>query len=306
MRISQFFSTAFAVVLFLLVPLESANTVTPKILVSLRPFHSLAANVMQGVATPTLLIDAKQSPHTFHLRPSDVELIYDADLVVWVGPELEFFLKPLLENRHNQLQILTIKDMKLLPLQADAHQLSHHKHGVTDPHLWLNPQNAKRFVTKLAAVLQQLDPEHFEQYAENAQRLTKQLDTLDSELQTKLKPYQDQPFLVFHDSLRYFANHYKLQGLRILTPNPEQPITVKQYTDSKRNIKTLGIKCLFKEAQFDPPIIKKLAKSTGISVGTLDPLGTTQGPADQSYFVMMRNLATELVTCFSQSTSKKE
>jgi len=68
----------------------------PMVVASIRPIHSLAAAVMEGVGTPTLLIEGVASPHSYALRPSDARALAQADVVFWIGEGLETLLgKPL-------------------------------------------------------------------------------------------------------------------------------------------------------------------------------------------------------------------
>ena len=64
----------------------------PAAVASIKPIHSLLSGVMEGVGQPTLLVRGGASPHTWTLRPSDAHALEHADLVVWVGDELESFL----------------------------------------------------------------------------------------------------------------------------------------------------------------------------------------------------------------------
>ncbi|MEN8237065.1 MAG: zinc ABC transporter substrate-binding protein [Pseudomonadota bacterium] len=299
-RIYCTFLVFFSMLLYPQLHAVQPEAKVPSVLVSIRPLQSLAAGVMKGVGEPDLLMQVQQSPHTFFLRPSDIERIHKADLFVWVGPELEFFLDSLQKSMQHQLQIIRIEGMQLLPLNSTDHPHGHHHQSTTDPHLWLNPQNAKKFVIGFAEVLSRLDPNHVELYTANATVLAEKLDVLDAELKTALRPYQKQPFFVFHDSLQYFAKHYQLEGWHIITANPGQPLTVGQLSDNIENIKNLGVQCLFQEPQFDQSSIKTLAKHTGICVRTLDPLEAPQASTDQAYFAVMRNLAKTLITCFKQ------
>ena len=67
-----------------------------KVVVSIKPYHSLVSLVMQGVSEPYLLLNGNISPHTYSLRPSDAVKLQNADLVFWAGENLERFLaKPI-------------------------------------------------------------------------------------------------------------------------------------------------------------------------------------------------------------------
>ena len=282
-----------------------AETAPPKVLVSIRPFHSLATNVMQGVGQPELLIQGIQSPHTFHLKPSDVKRIHNADLVVWVGPPLEFFLPPLAHAMKKQLQIIEIPNLMLLPLNDTAHQHGHghdpkDSHHQVDPHIWLNPKNAILFVEALSKTLITMDPANAALYQRNATRLIKELTELDQELAPLLHPIQKQTFLVFHDSLQYFANHFGLTGLTMMTISPETPMTYQEIKKSEETIRTKHVKCIFHEPQFTTKIVTQLAERTGIKVDVLDPLGDDKIPDEQNYFTMMRTLADTLIDNLGQ------
>ena len=87
-------STAIAASWLLMLPAAAA----PNVVVSIKPIQSLTAALMQNVSTPSLIVDNNDSPHTFSLRPSDAQSLQSADLVVWVGPELEAFLPKALET----------------------------------------------------------------------------------------------------------------------------------------------------------------------------------------------------------------
>ncbi|MFW5680573.1 MAG: metal ABC transporter solute-binding protein, Zn/Mn family, partial [Pseudomonadota bacterium] len=65
----------------------------PDVVTSILPLQSLTAMVMDGIGEPTTLLPAGASPHAYALRPSEAARLERADLVVWVGPDLERFLE---------------------------------------------------------------------------------------------------------------------------------------------------------------------------------------------------------------------
>mgnify|MGYP006411782457 CR=1 FL=1 len=67
------------------------------VITSIKPVHSLVSAVMKGIGSPSLLIDGADTPHTYSLRPSQARQLQDADLVFWIGPELETFLEKPIE-----------------------------------------------------------------------------------------------------------------------------------------------------------------------------------------------------------------
>jgi zinc transport system substrate-binding protein len=69
-----------------------------KVVTSIKPVHSLVASVMQGVGEPSLIVDGAASPHNYALKPSQAQMLEQADVVFWVGHELEAFLEKPLET----------------------------------------------------------------------------------------------------------------------------------------------------------------------------------------------------------------
>ena len=67
------------------------------VVASVKPVHSLVSGVMEGVGKPDLIVKGAASPHTYSLKPSQAKQLEEADLVFWMGHELESFLEKPLE-----------------------------------------------------------------------------------------------------------------------------------------------------------------------------------------------------------------
>lgn len=103
----------------------------PKVVASIKPVHSLVAAVMQGVGEPDIIVDGAASPHTFALKPSTARVLAGADLVFWVGPELEAFLeKPIetLGEKAEAVELSQAHDLTLLPVREGG-DFDEHDHG---------------------------------------------------------------------------------------------------------------------------------------------------------------------------------
>jgi zinc transport system substrate-binding protein len=108
----------------------------PRVVASIAPLGSIAAAVMEGVGEPYVLLEPGASPHAYSLRPSQAQALSDAELIVWIGDELETFLaRPLeaLGDRAVQLELATLSGVELLPYREgalfDAHAHDHDDHG---------------------------------------------------------------------------------------------------------------------------------------------------------------------------------
>ena len=119
--------------LFMGGPTIAAAADAPAAVASIKPIHSLLAGVMEGVGRPHLLVEGGASPHTYSLRPSDAQVLAEADFVVWVGEFLESFLiqpiQALTADAH-VLELMRIEGVALLPVRKggvwDAHDHDEH------------------------------------------------------------------------------------------------------------------------------------------------------------------------------------
>ena len=113
----------------------SAAADAPAAVASIQPIHSLLAGVMEGAGSPHLLVRGNASPHTWSLRPSQARMLQEADLVVWVGEDLESFLARPLRSLADDAYVLELsraEGITLLPVREggvwDGHA-HHDEHG---------------------------------------------------------------------------------------------------------------------------------------------------------------------------------
>ncbi len=281
-----------------------------EVVASIQPLHSLVAGVMEGVGEPTLLIKGAGSPHGHGLRPSDARALERADLVFWIGAELESFLSPTLHALVDPERVVGFTarshEVRLLPQrragawEADAHSDGDHVEAAgIDPHIWLDPDNAVAIARIAAQALSAVDPANGKRYRANAARVAARIEALDREIAAALAPVRAVPYAVFHDGYRYFEAHYVLNPVGSVSVSPEQPPGAKRLSQIRNKIKDLGVRCVFSEPQFNPALVDTLVAGTSARSGQLDPLGARLEPGPAAYFTMMRGLARSLLGCLS-------
>ena len=106
-----------------------------KVVASIKPIHSLASYLMDGVAKPDLIVDGYASPHGFAMKPSHAKMLQNADLIFWVGEDLENFLeKPLnsIAKKAEKIELMETKGLKVLKFRErnifDEHDHDDHGH----------------------------------------------------------------------------------------------------------------------------------------------------------------------------------
>ena len=106
-----------------------------KVVASIKPIHSLASYLMDGVAKPDLIVDGYASPHGFALKPSHAKMLQNADIIFWVGEDLENFLeKPLdsIAKKAEKIELLEIKGLNKLKFRERNIFDDHDDHGHDD------------------------------------------------------------------------------------------------------------------------------------------------------------------------------
>ena len=311
-----------------------------KVVTSIKPIHSLASYLMEGVGSPDLIVDGYASPHGFALKPSHAKMLQEADLIFWVGEGLENFLeKPLksIAKKAEKIELLEIKGLKKLKFREknifdehhdhgheeeghdedghddhghdedghddhgqqeeghDDHGQEGHAHGEYDPHIWLDPANAKTILNEMVEHLIENDEKNASIYKSNLDKALKDIDKLISDVNSELN--QNISFIVFHDAYQYFENRFNVKVLGAFTVNTDVMPGAEQLSEIREIIEHDKVGCIFSEPQFNPDIINAVAKDMDIKTGVLDPLGATLDPGKGLYFKLIKNMSNSFKGC---------
>jgi zinc transport system substrate-binding protein len=287
-----------------------------KVVVTIKPIHSLVAQLMKGVGTPSLLVDGTASPHTFSLKPSGVHAIDTADVFIRVSETLEPFTRKIAAALPESVHLVTLEDapgLKLLYLRSggtfephahgeEAHEAEAEPGDAKDGHIWLDPDNAKVIVSYLAKVLSERDPADAARLKANAETLNAKVDALSSEIAAEMKPLGNRPFVVFHDAYQYFSDRFGLDAVGSITVSPDRQPSAKRLSELRQKIRALHAVCLFSEPLFQPNLVAAVSEGTDVHTGTLDPEGALLPAGPALYFELMRNLAAGFKSCLGAAS----
>ena len=285
------------------------------VVASIKPIHSLVAAVMQGVGEPTLIVKGAASPHTYTMKPSDAAALAQANVVFWTGHDMEKFMeKPLasLSGKATAVALLetpaiaTLKPREGGTFEPHEHEgeahADHDHEEETDPHFWLDPENARAAVKVIAATLSAADPAHATVYSENAARTDANLATLEANIAAELAPFKNKPFIVFHDAYQYFEKRFGLSATGSVTVSPEVQPGAARIAEIEKKIRTLGAVCIFSEPQFEPKLMDTIAAGTKTFRGELDPEGASLTEGPDLYPQLLQALADNLKGCLSKES----
>ena len=310
--------TLTAALFLVLTPLKAEISVVT----SIKPLHSLTSYIMEGVGEPELIIDGVASPHNFQIKPSHAKMLQNADLVIWIGEDLESFLPTALKSIPKDAVVFELLDqsgLKKLKFREKnifeghddhghdehakkeddhddhGHDDHGHGHGSFDPHIWLDPANAKVIVKKITNQLSKIDKDNASTYKANSKKVIKDLDGLIKEVKNEIN--KDASFVVFHDAYQYFEKRFGLSVIGALTVNPDVMPGAEQLSEIREVIEHEKAKCIFSEPQFNPNIINSIASDTGVKTGVLDPLGANINKGKGMYFQLIKDMSSSLKDC---------
>ena len=307
-----------------------------KVVASIKPIHSLASYLMDGVGKPSLIVDGYASPHGFALKPSHAKMLQEADIIFWVGEDLENFLeKPLssIAKKAEKIELMEAHGLNKLKFRErnifddhddhghddhghkkkddhDDHDDHGHKkkddhddhddheghhHGEFDPHIWLDPINAKAILNEMVEHLIENDAKNASTYKSNLDKALKDIDKLTMEVMTELN--QSTSSIVFHDAYQYFEKRFNVNVLGAFTVNTDVMPGAEQLSEIREIIEHDKVACVFSEPQFNPDIIKAVAKDMNIKSGVIDPLGATLNPGKDLYFDLIKNMSKSFKGC---------
>ena len=301
-----------------------------KVVTTIKPLHSLISRIMETRGEPQLIIEGTNNPHTFVFKPSHAKMIEEADIVFWIGEDLEAFMeKPLnsLAKDTKKIGFMDSESIEKIEFREknifddhDGHEDEHegheddddhghkdddhdddhkdahaHAHGEFDPHIWLDPENAKEMVKIIRDELIKIDPEGQRQYSVNTAGATLELDNLINSVEKELS--KDISYIVFHDAYQYFENRFGVIPAGALTLNPDVLPGAKQIADIQDVINDKGIKCIFSEPQYNPKIIETLGNDMNVSTGVIDPLGAFIDAGPTMYVELINGIANSIKEC---------
>ncbi|NKI74057.1 zinc ABC transporter substrate-binding protein ZnuA [Dickeya sp. CFBP 2040] len=309
------------------------------VVTSIRPLAFIAAAITDGVTPTEVLLPDGASPHDYALRPSDVQRLNSAELVIWVGPEMEAFLPKALQPLSAARQIAlsqqpAVKTLLLReshPTQAVAengayHDADHdsqtdsehdhrnepenhqdndddgHHHGEFNMHIWLSPEMAQVSAVAIHASLVELMPQNKDKLDANLRKFTEKLAQTDKNVVNMLTPVRGKGYFVFHDAYGYFEQHYGLTPLGHFTINPAIAPGAQRLNQIRTQLVEHKAVCVFAEPQFRPAVIHAVAKGTDVRIGVLDPLGSDIALDQDSYARFLMQLSEQYLRCLKEKS----
>ncbi len=299
--------------------LSTSALAAPIVIASIVPVHSIVASVMGEAGTPELLLAGRNSEHTASLSPQQISDLGHADVVFMIGSGLEHKLgqvsgseavsgkKFLSLSEAAGVKTLAVRQGGTFETHEDEEEghegEEHEEHDDAllkfDPHIWLDPENAKAMTSVVAAELSKIDSEHARIYQANAAAYIASLDQLAADISAETKPIQDRPFIVFHDAYQYFEKRFGLTAVGSISDASAASPSAKRLKEIKDKLAQTNAICVFREPQFDAKYVTVVLEGSKARQGVLDPIGSELTPGPNAYAELLNNLAKSAIGCLA-------
>ena len=284
---------------------QPADTATDdgrlRVLTSFYPMYDFACKIGGDCIDVTNMVPSGTEPHDWEPSTNDLKNLEKADVFIYNGADMEPWADDLLVSRSDTLHVVEASENVELRTTDGEHEHAHehegadHHHGDFDPHVWLDPENAKIEMEAIRDALCAADPENSTVFQSNYEKYAAELDALDAEFREKLAPLPNRTIVVAHEAFGYLCDAYGLTqvGIEGLSPDSEpDPGRMAEVIDFVREH---SISTIFFEELVSPKVAEAIASETGAQAKMLSPLeglSDEQTAAGADYFsVMHDNLA---------------
>ena len=272
-----------------------------RVLTSFYPMYDFACKIGGDCIDVTNMVPSGTEPHDWEPSTNDLKNLEKADVFIYNGADMEPWADDLLVSRSDTLRVVEASENVELRTTDGEHEHAHehedadHHHGDFDPHVWLDPENAKIEMEAIRDALCAADPENSTVFQSNYEKYAAELDALDAEFREKLAPLPNRTIVVAHEAFGYLCDAYGLTqvGFEGLSPDSEpDPGRMAEVIDFVREH---SISTIFFEELVSPKVAEAIASETGAQAKMLSPLeglSDEQAAAGADYFsVMHDNLA---------------
>lgn len=265
----------------LLVGLTSLNAHArpdqPVVLASVHPLALVAASIVPNERLK-VLVPPGMTPHDFSLRPSDIDLIQSADIIVWSGVDNEPYLRGFAKRWPEKIW-LNAADFRTPGMTSD-------------PHLWFAPGLVKQLQARLAGYLKQ-----------DAAPFARSVDEALKQSDEQLSGLQSRGFFVFHRAYDHWVNALQLNQLGAFTLSPEHRPGLRTLRQMRKQLERGDVVCVFSEPEFSPALVNRLTDGLDIGRGELDPLAMHIALDQDGYANMLVDMAKQAKQCLSATLS---
>jgi zinc transport system substrate-binding protein len=265
---------------------KSSSALT--VLATFYPLYDFAQNVGGNKVNVSLLVPETVDVHEFEPTPSSIAEVASANVLIYNGAGLEPWIGDVVSaaDNPNLIQVDSSNGIQFLPVPAAFQK----DNRTVDPHIWLDPLDAKQQVNNILQGLIKADPADSQYFTQNANAYDTQLDNLNALAINATTNTATKVFITFHEAFAYFAHQYNVTQLSISGPFEEEPTP----TDIQNVITAINqnhLKYVGYESLENPAISQSIGSQTNATLINMNPiegLTAAQKTAGDTYIILMK------------------
>lgn len=266
------------------------NADTFRVATSIHPLTLLARDVFGDSVQIQQVVPDGVSPHHYALKPSDLTKLSDADLVFWLGPEGEPYLKKTIAKLKHTRKVAWMQIPGINTLHASH---DHHHEGDWDIHVWLSPSNAQQAISALTEAVQDRLPAQ----VERSNALQDRLRSATTNCQARLEKVSGSPYLVYHDAYRYWERDFHLHHTGQITLSSETDPGVKHLLGLQKLVREKHIACVVVQPGWNQGWLQKIYGEMSYTPVTIDPLGLDKSAPTSGYVNWVKSMCQRWLDC---------
>lgn len=266
-------------------PQTKINSNKLQVTTSFYPLYFFASQIGGDKADVKNITPAAAEPHDYEPTTQDIAGIEKSNMLILNGG-VEAWGDKIKDNlKGTTVEVVTAADGLLTKKLVEEGKTAQ------DPHVWLNPQLAKREAARITQGFIKIDPKNTSYYQTNEKTLDNKLDQLDAEYKAGLASCQRKDIITSHAAFAYMGSRYGLNQVAISGLSPDEEPSSKQLADVANFAKANNIKYIFFESLVSPKLSETVANEIGAKTLVLDPLeGISEDDMQQgkNYFTVMQ------------------
>ena len=233
--------------------------------VTILPQKDITEQITGDMYEVNVMIPPGASPATYEPTPRQIGKLNQSEAYLKIGHIV--FEKAWMDKFQSTAPGLKIFDTsKGLDLNE--------KNGRVDPHIWTSPEMVAGMAQNIRDILLQLTPDENKTKRErintNYQKFEKEIDSLQQTIESMLKPYRGESFLIYHPALSYYCREFNLNQIPIEVEGKEPSASYMQ--NVIREGKKKNIRAILIQEQFNRKKAMAIADELDAKVITINPL----------------------------------
>lgn len=245
-----------------------------KVVTTFTVIADMARNVAGDAAQVESITKPGAEIHEYQPTPGDLRRAQGAQLILWNGLNLELWFKRFFQRLKNVPEVEVSRGVVPIGIGEGPYQ------GKPNPHAWMSPEAALRYVDNIRDALARHDPAHAATYQANAEAYKQRIRAAIEPIRAALAqlPPERRWLASSEGAFSYLARDFGLRELYLWPINADQQGTPQQVRRVIETVRQHKVPAIFSESTISPAPAQQVARETGIRYGGVLYVDSLTGP----------------------------